>query len=208
MNPTRQQFNLDTPLLSIDVETTGLDPENDQVLEIGAVIDFDGTGLIDQLPTFRCLVRHPQYKGQPYAIQLNVEIFRVLAGLKEECVNIFPPEVAIQELYKFIALNTPAGVKKVTPAGKNFAGFDRPFVRGVCPVLFDQLIAPRLAYRTFDAGNLYWQPEDGFNLPGLEECLHRADMQATGLHTAVGDAIDVIRLIRYKMALARDAVTV
>lgn len=204
-NPTRQQFNLDTPLLSIDTETTGLDEREDQVLEIGAVIDFDGKGALEEMPAYRCLVRHRQYRGQPYAIQMNAGIFRILAGVDKDDVAILTPDEALLGLESFICKNMPAGVKKMTPAGKNFSGFDRQFLANLSP-LFGQAIAPRLAYRTFDAGNLFWNPvTDGFNLPGLEECLARAGMEPTGLHTAVGDAIDVVRLVRYKMAQDRAA---
>ena len=52
------------PYVSIDIETTGLDPDTCQILEIGAVWD-DWTKPIDQLPTYRRLVVHSEYRGTP-----------------------------------------------------------------------------------------------------------------------------------------------
>jgi len=46
---------MNTKYVSLDIETTGLNPENCQVLEIGAVID-DGTTPIEDCPTFQCYV--------------------------------------------------------------------------------------------------------------------------------------------------------
>ena len=48
--------------VSIDIETTGLDPETCQILEIGAVWD-DWTKPIDQLPVYHRLVYHKEYRG-------------------------------------------------------------------------------------------------------------------------------------------------
>ena len=45
------------PYVSIDIETTGLDPETCQTLEIGAVFD-NWTLPIRELPTFHCYVVH------------------------------------------------------------------------------------------------------------------------------------------------------
>ena len=52
------------PYVSIDIETTGLDPETCQILEIGAVFD-NWTLPIRDLPTFHCYVVHKQIVGSP-----------------------------------------------------------------------------------------------------------------------------------------------
>ena len=56
-----------TKYVSLDIETTGLNPENCQVLEIGAVID-DGTTPIEECPTFHCYVDHGLILGEPFAV--------------------------------------------------------------------------------------------------------------------------------------------
>ena len=52
------------PYVSIDIETTGLDPESCQMLEIGAVWD-DWTKPIDELPSYRRLVVHKEIAATP-----------------------------------------------------------------------------------------------------------------------------------------------
>ena len=58
--------------VSIDIETTGLDPETCQILEIGAVWD-DWTKPIDELPVYHRLVVHKEYRGSAYALALNAD---------------------------------------------------------------------------------------------------------------------------------------
>lgn len=180
---------VDTRYVSIDIETTGLNPKTDQVLEVGAVID-DGITPVDELPKFHCYVKHHFISGHPRALSMNAEIIRRIDDGGEN---------VIEEHYiatKFAEWLTANGVdpKKFTAAGKNFAGFDRPF-------LDQQLtgwkpkITPR--HRVIDPALMYWRPEiDGFKLPDTQTCLDRADFDKKVQHTALEDATDVVRLIR------------
>ena len=55
--------------VSIDIETTGLDPETCQILQVGAVIEDTQNLLpLEELPKFNCIVEHPAYTGSPYAL--------------------------------------------------------------------------------------------------------------------------------------------
>ena len=74
--------------ISIDIETTGLDRENDQVLEIGAIIEntFDPKPF-DELPKFHAIILHPRYEGSSYAINMNKRIFQILAQRPYGCTN-------------------------------------------------------------------------------------------------------------------------
>ncbi len=61
--------------ISIDLETTGLDPENCQILTIGAVIeDTNNIKPMEDLPTFHAAILHRRIEGSPYAINMNKEI--------------------------------------------------------------------------------------------------------------------------------------
>ena len=71
------------PYVSIDIETTGLDPETCQILEVGAVFD-DWTKAIGDLPKFHCYVIHKQIVGQPYALALNADTLRRIANPQED----------------------------------------------------------------------------------------------------------------------------
>ena len=68
--------------VSIDIETTGLDPETCQILEIGAVWD-DWTKPIDELPVYHRLVYHKEYRGSAYALAMNANLLRHLSGQQE-----------------------------------------------------------------------------------------------------------------------------
>ena len=70
------------PYVSIDIETTGLDPETCQILEIGAVWD-DWTKPIDELPVYHRLVYHKEYRGSAYALAMNANLLKQLSGQQE-----------------------------------------------------------------------------------------------------------------------------
>ena len=61
--------------VSIDIETTGLDPENHQILTIGAVIEDSNNPLpMDELPSIHIAILRPQIVGSPFAINMNKDI--------------------------------------------------------------------------------------------------------------------------------------
>ena len=79
----------------------------------------------------------------------------------------------------------------VTPAGKNFASFDRQFLKRLPE--FEKLV--KLHHRTLDPAMLYWQVGDE-KLPDSKTCYERAGMDPKVAHTALEDALAVVRLIR------------
>ena len=179
--------------VSIDLETTGLDPINNQIIEVAAVIDdTQNPRPLDQLPSFQAFVHHKSYTGSAYAINLNARIFKVLSDVdadkqKNNCLSL---ESAMNQLYDFLNnnLDQPFNV-----AGKNFAGFDKPFF------MFADFPVESFHYKILDPGSMYTTKDD-IEVPSLNECMKRAgyvDHETT--HEALDDALDVIKLIRYKM---------
>jgi hypothetical protein len=81
-------------------------------------------------------------------------------------------------------------------AGKNFAAFDLQFLKTHNEMDY------RLPFkhRYFDPGGMYFVPGDT-EIPPLPTCLNRAGLEPTNLHTAYGDACDVIRVLRPKISL-------
>ena len=186
------------PYVSIDIETLGLDPDYCHTIELAAVIDLDGVSPIEQLPTFQTYITRPTNQGEPYAMQMNANIMGIIAGLSEIELTNTTEQNAIKFFWNFLNNNKPKGEKRYTPAGKNYASFDKAFLMNLQG--FKQLISPMLSHRTLDPGNLYWLPrEDGFVLPDTKKCLERAGLEPTESHRALGDAIDVVRLIRHSM---------
>lgn len=84
---------------------------------------------------------------------------------------------------------------KITAAGKNFASFDLPFILKTPK---SNLIEIR--HRSIDPGTLWMKPTDE-KVPNTKECMCRAGIDGEVAHTAVEDAIVVIKLIRKKYGL-------
>ena len=175
------------PYVSIDIETTGLDPQTCQILEIGAVYD-DWTRPIPHLPEFHCYVTHSYITGNPYALALNAEILRKLANPQKSDLYLSEDEVAAH-LAKW--LHPLTGGSVATPAGKNFASFDRQFLKRLPD--FERKV--RLHHRTIDPAMLFWLPSDD-KLPDSKTCYERAGLDEKVSHTAISDARAVVWLIR------------
>lgn len=65
---------------SIDIETTGLDPENCQILSIGAVIeDTNDIKPIEELPKFHGVIKRRNITGETYAINMNRDLIQKIS---------------------------------------------------------------------------------------------------------------------------------
>lgn len=180
------------PYVSIDIETTGLDPERCQILEIGAIID-DWVSPVESLPMFHCYVDHGLYHGEPYALGLNVKILNILANrenLKDHEVFYFPGQVAAY--FNGFLAHYGVDPKRVPAAGKNFASFDRQFLERLPK--FKDLV--RFNHRVLDPAMLFVDFENDDGLPDTKTCMKRAGIGGEVAHTALEDARVVIELIR------------
>lgn len=188
--------------LSIDIETTGLNPENCQILEIGAVID-DGTTPIEDCPTFHCYVDHGLILGESFALSMHPTILCRIATHEEGYTYLQPWEVASQFRDFIKQYDLDSENEKVFVAGKNFASFDARFLRKLTN--WDKYI--KTHHRILDPAALYWQPAiDGAQLPDTKTCMERAGIDGEVAHTAVEDAIVVVRLIRQAIENSRPLV--
>jgi len=198
MNPPAHKER--QPYVSIDLETTGLDPDNCQILEIGAVID-DWRTPPHELPVFHAFCCHHHIYGEPYALQMNHKIIKKIADKKDPndpTALFLDPYCMMHQLGEFLLRNgfTQDGNKiKVTAAGKNFGSFDLQFLRRLG---FDRV---EFRHRFIDAGALFYNPAIDDMPPNTEECLKRAGIPVNLTHEAVPDAIDVVKLIRYVAAV-------
>ena len=70
--------------VSIDIETSGLEPLNNSVLSFGAIIE-DTTNKLpyEKLPKFNAIVLQNQITGSPRAISMNKEIIALIGEYKE-----------------------------------------------------------------------------------------------------------------------------
>jgi len=175
------------PYVSIDLETTGLNPANCQILEFGAVFD-DWSGPISQLKRFQRYILHDQITGEPFALQMNAGILRKIAAYKPGDDGFCPVYQLHNEFCLWLQDCCGLDHKhNITPAGKNFATFDLQFLR---PLGFNMF-----HHRTLDPALLYWNIHDTI-LPDSKTCMDRAGLDARVAHTALEDAEAVCHMIR------------
>lgn len=192
--------------LSLDLETTGLDPQKDQILMVGAVVeDTEYPEIpVEELPTFGCYVRHDRYEGNAFAIGMNGWIFDIISG-RAENEDLYP----IYNGYKdkeyyfgselkywvnyfkaFLNDNFPAIDNKwlkIVLTGKNVAKFDYHFLPPKLQDVFH--------HRMIDPGSCFidWSKD---YLPSLENLKKKLDIGNSVTHNAVEDARDVVRVLR------------
>ncbi len=185
-------------ICSIDLETTGLNPDAHQILQIGAVI-LDTSDLstpVKSRQSFNCYVSHPVIVGSAFALTMNQKILAALADAERgdfartSNTPVFAQNRAIEAFEAWLA--DQVGVSKngfnCTFAGKNVASFDLPFLKaaGFRGGANHRAIDPTIAF-------VDWATD--ITPPGLEACLKRAGLQKTVAHDALEDARDVAELI-------------
>ncbi len=201
--------------LSIDCETTGLNPEENDILQVGAVIENTSNQRpIMALPKFKGFLWRNKYVGSAYALDLNKWMFEILRDYEQRQKYPYQPEVEYCEddnmtvviapywemcnqLYTWMVANgiEPQGSSKkltLNIAGKNFATFDKLFL--------EKLEAWKKVFkvrqRIIDPAILCVDWDQDEALPGLDVCKQRTQIEGDVSHDAVDDAIDVIKIIR------------
>lgn len=173
--------------ISIDIETTGLDPLDNQMIEFAAVLeDTKNIRPIDELPKLRLLIKHELYTISQYCLTLHTNLYKELG----ENPNAICPEM-LYGIFTNWLLDNNYNEKKVLVAGKNFNVFDLKFI--------NEYTRGRIKFhhRTLDPATLFVRPDD-IEPPSLKECAERAgiDFKGTGYHTALSDATMVVELLR------------
>lgn len=201
--------------VSIDIETTGLDPLQDNILQLAAVIEDTKINLpLEQLPRFNMFLWRPRFSGSAFALDLNKWIFKILSDYGESQKYPYGPQYSVSPnpfltdviapywmapslLFDWLKINgiAPVGESKKTTlnvAGKNFGTFDKLFLEQ----LEDWNKKFKIRQRIIDPAILFvdWDADDA--LPGLDQCKKRAGVSGEVTHDAVEDALDVIKIIR------------
>lgn len=189
------------PYVSIDIETSGIDPKTCEIIEFAAVLDDLSCAhppSVDRLPSFHCYLAKDSYTGEPYALSMHSTIFRRIAERHlEENRNkyhFFSAE-RFGNSFKQFLLNNGYALEHdkvvITAAGKNFAAFDLQFLK------YDSDFCKHIDVRSrvLDPGVLFLNSNDN-QIPGMEECKRRAGMDGFVSHDALSDAKDVVCLCR------------
>lgn len=105
--------------LSIDIETTGLDSENNQILSVGVIVEDTSKKLpFEEIPKFHCAIVHEEVRGSLFALNLNKDLIgtinlwniskeEVKKEIEEDTGMIFCKEEEVCEhLFRFLFKNS------------------------------------------------------------------------------------------------------
>lgn len=206
--------------VSIDIETTGINRDFCDMIEFGAIIEDTNNQLsYERAPKFQRFLNPPRpegYQGELYALNMHCDSGiikemnrlsmiqgKILKGQDvtsdehNDAMKLISPRKLLHEFTLFLIEHGYENVGKqqpkvnlgaVTVAGKCFFAFDWDFI--------EPLFGARICRRAIDPAGWYWNPAEDDRLPSTVQCLERAGMEATGVHTSLGDAWDIIRLTR------------
>ena len=200
--------------VSLDIETTGIDMENHNVLSIGAVIDDLQKPEIpvEELPKIHILIYYKELVGSPVDLTMNADLIKRTERLFEHAKNSNVqkylekyesftrcPIQAGQNLKHFLATNLRFPLDMCHPypppvIGKNVGTFDIPFLDNQCDV-------PRSMWtrRVMDPTTLWIESTDEVP-PSLLDCMKRAGIKVGTIHDAIEDAWNTIRVFRAGLA--------
>lgn len=176
----------------IDVETTGLDPKTNSIIEIAA-IRTDSQGKITDSYTDRII---PSTEVSESAAKVN-------GYDAEKWTDAVPFATAMHALSKAIVENKGERVVMVA----HFADFDRSFIKANCERASTTNPLPERAW--IDTGALLWPLafNGAIKSRALESACAYFDIINTSPHTAPGDCLATCKLYwtlmrRYSVALA------
>jgi DNA polymerase III epsilon subunit-like protein len=118
--------------ISIDIETTGLDPITNKVLSIGAIIEDTNNPLpFDEMPKFHAAILHNELVGSPFAINMNRDLIESIVQYqtaenqdeKNDLVNMtgmqfLREEDVVESLFHFLHDNGMSGIDLKTMMGQ------------------------------------------------------------------------------------------
>lgn len=128
--------------VSIDIETTGLNPDTCQVLEIAMVYD-DRSKRVKECPFWHSILKQDWIVGEPNALTMNQKLLEIIANGGGDSVRI-----AMESALRWCQSRVAKGL--LHPLGKNVASFDWQFLKRLpgFPVKF-------FSHRMCDIGSLY-----------------------------------------------------
>lgn len=204
--------------VSIDIETTGIDSEKNQILEFAAIIeDTKNPKSYEESYKYRRIIvsSNDQYVFSAVAAKMNAKLMAIIADLKSGVTiqltnNSFLSQniLTIEELFPdFRVWLLAKGFEKnnkdiieIVAAGKNFASFDKRFLEqvGNNPLTDNllQLNGLKFHYRSLDPSLKFIDWDNDSTPPSTDVCKKRAGLDGVVSHEALSDAWDVIQLLR------------
>lgn len=199
---------------SIDIETTGLDSDLNQMIEFAAIIeDSNNPKSYEDSKKYRriILAQERMYNFSSYAAKINAGLMSIIADIEngkavtfENNSNLtqlaFTGDFLIPDFKIWLLANgfkeNINGVIEIVPAGKNFASFDKRFIEKVSDLTLEAQ-GIKFAHRALDPTLAYVDWTNDKTPPSTETCKKRGNfIDSTVAHNALADAWDVICLLR------------
>lgn len=168
---------------ALDIETTGLNRVDDQILEVGLV--YDNGDSIESLPFLNIIIHHEIVRGHITALLMNNTL------LKACYESVVRSDAVIPLVNDWI--NGLARGNKATFAGKNLSSFDLPFLDNHAKRHGQGLY--RYHRRVLDVGSMWVRASDT-EVPDLSTCLSRAGKVSPVRHEALSDCYNIVLCVR------------
>lgn len=199
-------------IVSIDIETTGLSPEENQIIEFGAVLFDDASPEFRIISVFHRYVIHSILKGSYVALIGNVEILKKTIECSKQHADDAEHVGMIHNMYSTseVVTNEDSLLKEFNDwlhleeaktqqygkfglniLGKNFSTFDMRFLEKL-----DGFRSLNIRKRVLDVAQLYYVVGEDTALPDLKTCKRRSGIFANDIvaHTALEDATETAML--------------
>lgn len=189
--------------ISIDIETSGLNPDTCQILSLGAIVeDTENILSYEECPKFYAIIPSDNITGEPFALNMNKDLIEAISiynkaknqserdGISEYYnAKFILEENLLFNLENFLEKNGFDSNAKLV-AGANFA-FDRSFLSK-----FKGFKKLNLGRRPLEPSHYYVDWKEDKILPSLFQCKERAGLEGGITHNALEDAWDVIQVLR------------
>lgn len=199
-------------IVSCDIETSGLNHKEDQILSIGIVVEDTKNILpLNECPQIHIIIPRENISGSVFALDMNRDLITKIKdynlkrdGRKEiNGAAYYEGDFFVREtiVAKFIAERLkdygfkpdPKDKKiHITCLGKNFGTFDKLFLEQLPS--FNQYI--KIRQRIIDPAVLAtnWQEDEA--LPSLNTCMERVGIKGVVTHNALEDALVTLDVLR------------
>jgi len=183
---------------SLEIITTGLDPLKNDILEIGMIIEDTIMKLpYEKIPKLRFWIDREHYRGNPYALVSNQEVFKQICKLRDEnSKRLIQPDDVFTKIGSFLkpyfAVNNIFAPNSIVIAGRNFGSLTRLFLSRLKS--FEGIpFSPRV----LDPSVICMDWENDSIPPSLTVCKERLGIRNTKQDT-LSFAWDIIEVLRSK----------
>lgn len=191
--------------ISIDIETTGRNPEKHQILEFAAIIDdLDDPKPLNELKKIQKYICRKECFGEVSALVMNYEILKIINS--DSGIYNYATEDRLWHFFKEFLFennfdrhwNNQANnhTPYINVAGKNFGTFDKLFLERL-PNWKENIT---IRHRILDYSPFYYKKGD-YVLPSTSTCIERSGLKLNYRHNALEDCEITILLIRRAIEL-------